>query len=223
MNIDYAICQALNYRTQDLPGAIILYDVACKWIIHFLERVVEGLYLDLPQKLQDNIVAAVGKFHINAHVKECFAKYSPNFIKGLGQVDGEIGETLWAIFNMISRAARTTGKAHRREIYNDHMCESNWKKLVGMGETDVKTSGMTLLTESVTVASLLKKYKKAVKGQSETKKAFEGLTKTLPANLVSDWTTAESKAMIERGDALKIFDVKESKGNYVHLNIIIIC
>ena len=119
MNMDYAICQGLNYRTDHLRLAILLYDVACQWIIHFLQQVKEGPYLCLPDEME--IIAAVGKFHLNAHVKDCFAKHSPNFIRGIGQVDGEILETLWAIFNLISRSVRTGSKSHRRKIYDDHI------------------------------------------------------------------------------------------------------
>lgn len=132
MNIDYAICQALNYRSEGLRQAVVLYDVACQWHIHFLERVMEGPYLKIPDDMV--IMSGVGKFHLSAHVKECFAKHSPNFMKGLGQVAGEILETLWSGFNPTSTSARTGSKSHRREIYDDHMRDSNWKKLVGSGE-----------------------------------------------------------------------------------------
>jgi len=132
MNIDYAVCQALNYHTQGLPGAVGLYDVACKWIRNFFKRIEEGPFLSIPEF--DEFIAAVGKFHINAHVLNCFEEFSPNFIKGIGQVDGEILETRWSSFNPIARIARTMSSAHRHEIYDDHMRDENWKKLVGMGE-----------------------------------------------------------------------------------------
>lgn len=135
MNIDYSVCEALNYHTENIPGAIEYYDIGCQWHNNFLKRVLEGPYLSLPEGMTH--IAAVGKFHLNAHIKECFVKYSPNFIQGVGQVDGEIIETLWSVFNMISRSARTMSKAHRREVYDDHMHDSNWKKLVGMGEIDI--------------------------------------------------------------------------------------
>ncbi|KAG2035936.1 hypothetical protein BDR03DRAFT_824155, partial [Suillus americanus] len=61
-------------------------------------------------------------------------RYSLNFILGAGQVDGEILETLWAPFNKISPTARSMGQAHRQEILDDHMRNSNWKKLVQIGE-----------------------------------------------------------------------------------------
>jgi hypothetical protein len=130
MNIDYVICQALNYHTDGLPGAINLYDISCKWCQNFFTRVEEGEYLSIPEFKE--FIAAVGKFHISAHVKECFALFSPNFIKGIGQVDGEILETLWASLNLCSRSARTMTIAGRRELLDDHMRDWNWKKLVGM-------------------------------------------------------------------------------------------
>ena len=143
MNIDYAVCQALNFRTDGLPGAINLYDVACKWSLHFIERVHAGDFLSIPEFRQ--LIAGVGKFHISAHVKECFEAFSPNFIKGIGQVDGEILETMWSQFNLIARIARTMSSAHRREVYDDYMRDANWKKLVGMGEFVVCSSIVCLL------------------------------------------------------------------------------
>lgn len=146
MNIDYAVCQALNFHTDGLPGAINLYDVACKWSIHFLERVKAGAYLNVPEF--GEIIAGVGKFHISAHVKECFEQYSPNFIKGIGQVDGEILETMWSPFNSIARISRTMSKAHRREMYDDYMRDANWKKLVGIGKSTMTMISTWLLTNS---------------------------------------------------------------------------
>jgi len=41
-----------------------------------------------------DLIPAVGKFHLAAHVPSCFAKFSLNFVQGAGQLDGEILETL---------------------------------------------------------------------------------------------------------------------------------
>jgi len=76
----------------------------------------------------------VGKFHLAAHLPRCFARFSLNFVQCTGQLDGEILETLWSEFNKVSASARSMSKAHRVEVYDDHMRDSNWKKLVGMGE-----------------------------------------------------------------------------------------
>ncbi|KAG0703425.1 hypothetical protein DFH29DRAFT_874531 [Suillus ampliporus] len=71
MNIDYSICNALNYRSAGIDSSLIIYDV--------------------------------GYF-----------------------------ETLWAPFNKISPTARSMSQAHRQEVLDDHMRDSNWKKLVGI-------------------------------------------------------------------------------------------
>lgn len=80
----------------------------------------------------NKVAVAVGKFHLGAHVTKCFWSYSLNFIEGVGQIDGEIMETLWASFNKFASMTRSMSKAHRVEILNDHMRDVNWKKLVGM-------------------------------------------------------------------------------------------
>jgi hypothetical protein len=62
------------------------------------------------------------------------------------------------------------------------------------------------------VKSLLRKHEKAVDGRRDTKTAFHELTETISPDLIGEWTALEKKAMLERGDLLKIFDVKEDNG-----------
>jgi hypothetical protein len=131
-NIDYSICQAISYNSDGIQRALITYDVACQWHKHFLARVDKYDGLSLPQDLE--VVPAVGKFHLSAHKASCFSRFSLMFLKGAGHIDGEILETLWASFNKISPSARSMTMAHRQELYDDHMRDSNWKKLVGMGK-----------------------------------------------------------------------------------------
>jgi hypothetical protein len=135
MNMDYSICKAIKHAANAIDTSLVIYDVGCQWNLHFTERVDNCSGLTLPDNTE--IVAAVGKFHLSAHKLACFARYSLNFIIGAGQVDGEILETLWAPFNKISPTARSMSQAHRQEILDDHMRNSNWKKLVGIGECHI--------------------------------------------------------------------------------------
>jgi hypothetical protein len=130
MNIDYSICNALNYNTKGLPSGLVIYDIGCQWWIHFFRWLRESQFLTIPEEME--LVTAVGSFHLSAHIPECFVLFSLHFILGAGQIDGEILETLWSAFNKISPSARAMSAAHRREVYDDHMCDSNWKKLVGI-------------------------------------------------------------------------------------------
>jgi hypothetical protein len=134
MNVDYFICQALKNQTHGMTEALVNYDVACQWSIHFSRRVEENKsgHLSIPDGLR--VIPAVGKFHLGAHIPECFSQFSLNFVKGAGQQDGEILETLWSSLNKVSGSVRAMSKAHRQEILDDHMRDSNWKKIVGMCE-----------------------------------------------------------------------------------------
>ena len=80
------------------------------------------------------LLGAIGKFHLADHVDGCFSKWSLNFMKGAGHIDGEIMETLWSGMNKVSGAARSMSKSHRQETLDDYMRDSNWKKTVGIGE-----------------------------------------------------------------------------------------
>ncbi|KAG1721504.1 uncharacterized protein EDB91DRAFT_1240303 [Suillus paluster] len=114
---------------------LIIYDVACQWSIHFAERVDQSYHLSLPEGTK--ILPAVGKFHLSAHKLQYFPRFSLNFMTGARHIDGEILETLWAPFNKISPTARSMSLAHRKEVLDDHMRDSNWKKLVGIGKSNL--------------------------------------------------------------------------------------
>ena len=132
MNIDYAVCQSLCSMANG-SRVIAIYDVACQWGRNFRRRVKSSNFLDIPAGL--DIIPAVGKWHLGAHVADCFPKFSLNFIQGIGQVDGEILETLWSITNKVAGTTWAMGKSHRSEVLDENMYDSNWKKWVGIGES----------------------------------------------------------------------------------------
>jgi len=129
INIDYSICNALNWNKS--RTALVVYDICCQWWIHFWERMSKYKFLSLSEDIE--ITPAVGKFHLGAHIKECFHKFSLNFIKGSGQLDGEIMETLWSVLDKIAGMTRSMSKYHRQEVLDDYMNDSNWKKIVRIG------------------------------------------------------------------------------------------
>jgi hypothetical protein len=56
------------------------------------------------------------------------------------------------------------------------------------------------------------KGKKAVNGKNQSRLAYEGLTASIDENLILGWMLDEEKAMKERGDSLKIYQVQENTG-----------
>ena len=122
INIDYAICKALK-RFPGRRAALIIYDICCQWFTNFRKRISESEWLDMWDDIE--ITAAVGKWHLAAHVRECFAKFSLNFIEGSAEVDGEIMETLWSSLDLVAGITKGMTIAHCQEVLDDHINDNN--------------------------------------------------------------------------------------------------
>jgi hypothetical protein len=133
--MDYSLCHSIaNSNVGDIDCLILYYDVVCQYSVNLLRR-VEHAKKDLPFPLQKMIYYGISAFHIAGHIPQCFPRHSPHFIPGVGIIDGEIIETLWSVLNEVSPSAQTASLAARKELLDDHMMDSNWKKLINMGMT----------------------------------------------------------------------------------------
>ena len=190
---------------------IAIYDVACQWSINFQKRLEGSPYLEVPEGI--SIIPAVGKWHLGAHVPECFPKYSLNFVDGIGQVDGEILETLWWPIDKVAGITRAMSKAHRQEVLDDNMYDSNWKKWIRIGKFCLILpvgGGLHLLS---TVKSLCKKYQRAKSSVETMDSAVEELTKAIGNNRwILEWKKLEEVARTKRGKALMIYNVSYTSG-----------
>ncbi|KAA1479324.1 hypothetical protein DENSPDRAFT_789068 [Dentipellis sp. KUC8613] len=92
--MDVCTVFSLKYNSQNIPIAIVMYDIMCQYGVNFVTRVQEYQFLDLPFKVE--VRKGIGLFHVHGHEEKCFAQFAPSFVRGMGQVDGEIVETLWA-------------------------------------------------------------------------------------------------------------------------------
>jgi Kyakuja-Dileera-Zisupton transposase len=130
MNMDFCLSQAMKYNMDGIKQALLSYDLMCQFWTNLERRFDGNPYLTFPQSVE--ILRAIGLFHVHGHTDHCYARFAPTFIPGAGMVDGEILETLWAALNKIADSTRSQSTAHRRETLDDHMNDSNWKKLVGL-------------------------------------------------------------------------------------------
>jgi hypothetical protein len=55
-----------------------------------------------------------------------------NFVKGAGEVDGEILETLWSPLDEVAGLTQAMSILHAQEVIDDHMHNSNWRKIIRM-------------------------------------------------------------------------------------------
>ena len=196
MNMDYSLCQALKYNMNGISRAVVCYDIACQYFIHFHDRVQQNDHLEIPPNL--NIEGLIGHFHINGHQDKCYTRHSPYFVPGIGKIDGEIIETLWSQLNEVAGSTRSMSKFHRRETLDDHMNDSNWKKHLRM------------------TGALTEKLKCAQAEVQDATEFFEGLTEETEPELIREWQTLERKALRQRQtdlDAMEIFDMTAGRGN----------
>ena len=233
--MDYSLSKALAYRLPRSPTVIVIYDIMCQYGIHLRRRFGESPYLDLPDGIE--IDGGIGLFHVHGHQDSCYPRFAPNFIPGTGMQDGEILETLWAPLKMISGSTRTMTSAHRREILDDHMNDSNWKKLVRMGEwrsfPAAPTNGHSvgagrgrsgppalLISTISSVSALCKKLKKARLGHSESQRDHEALSESVDPALLHKWEADEEFALQNRRnniESMDIYEVNIVKGTHLLL------
>jgi len=195
MNMDYALCEALQHNMHGVTRALTFYDINCQYHKHFHQRVRNNPYLTVHAALK--IVPGIGLWHVHGHQDSCYVRYASNFIEGAGRIDGEIMETLWSPLNLISPSARGMSSPHRKECLDYHMNDCNFMKMIRMRK------------------SLTRKYKEARAGVEESKKAFDAITSNAPPVAVASWFDAEVESQSRRlhdPSAMDIYDIKMDKG-----------
>jgi hypothetical protein len=130
--MDYALAHAVQHGMDLQQKVITFYDINCQYSKNLKRRLEANNFISLPPGLW--IQPSIGLWHVHGHKAECFTRYAPNFISGVGRVDGEIMETLWSSLNIISPSARGMATPHRQELLDFQMNDNNFLKMVRMRE-----------------------------------------------------------------------------------------
>jgi hypothetical protein len=205
---------------EGIQAALISYDVMCQWSVHMQERVIGSPYLKLPDNLELRL--AIGLFHIHGHQDTCLARYSPSFIEGGRQIDGETIETLWSPLNEISRSTRGMSTSHRREVIDDHMNDSNWKKLVDAGEFISISRYCIDAHADRAVNAVCRRYGKAISGATLSATAFDSINSSADPDSVKVWSAEEKYAQRERVrdvTVMDIYDIKMKRRELIHITL----
>jgi Kyakuja-Dileera-Zisupton transposase len=183
-NVDWALVKACQTTTVDSrQGLLLIYDIACQYIIHLKERIGHLLPADL------DVDSAIGLFHVHGHKDICFFRYATTFIPGAAVVAGEILESLWAVLNAVTPAMRTATLAHRAEIMDDHMTDSNHKKALGL------------------TTWLCQRYTQAAAMSRSALLYYDKLTKGIDSETVKEWEAVISLAESERKQDRSVMDI----------------
>ncbi|KAG1720213.1 hypothetical protein EDB19DRAFT_1918112 [Suillus lakei] len=187
--MDYALCEAAQHNMEGITRAITFYDINCQYNKHLRVRVDRSQFLEMVLEL--TIIPGIGLWHVHGHQDSCYVQYASNFIEGIGRIDGEIMETLWACLNLISPAAWGMSSPHRKECLDYQMNDSNFCKMIHMKRT------------------LCHKFKQAKNGIAESEKAFQRLNEAAPADSKTEWLASERIAQLSRINNPAAMDVYE--------------
>lgn len=197
MNIDYSLCEALKHgNLVGITDVLLIYDVMCQYHVNLERRVSDSTFLALPDTLK--LIKGIGLFHVHCHQEECLYMFGTSNIPGAARISGEILESLWAVMNEVSRGARTATLAHRSEILDDHMGDSNWKKMLHICESSASEKNDNIYICQITGNSVIQNYQKAVEQDSEASEYFADLTASVPSNNLDCWQREIEEAEANR-------------------------
>lgn len=205
--MDYSLCQAIqNCKLGEIKKIIHLYDINCQYHVHLAERVEKGTFLNIPS--HHEIYHGIGLMHIGGHVSTCFARFSPSFIPGAGRIDGEILESLWSVLNEVSPSTQNASHASRREMLDEHMNDSNWKKILGTGIYAYHISFPQ--AQFFAVVQICRRHVAAKSGLLNASQDLAALAKTISADNQLKWNEMEHVAQEDRRDDIESMDVYDS-------------
>jgi hypothetical protein len=215
MNMDYALCQALETTNiGGIPRVITYYDINCMFSKYFQHRVERTPFLHVADHIQ--ITPGISLLHITEHKPECSPRHAPTFIPGAGLVAGEIIESLWSGRIGCTSSTRTASAANRAETLDDHMNDNNWSKLVNIGE--LKPTEGSGHAHQPPVETVSKRYVQVAVGLPQHAKDFEERSLGTGSDNVKNWSrqaeTAELKWKSEV-EAMDIYLATKQKGEYV--------
>ncbi|KAH6894880.1 hypothetical protein BKA70DRAFT_1232221, partial [Coprinopsis sp. MPI-PUGE-AT-0042] len=183
-NMDYGLQGGLRTTGALMaPRLNLLYDINCQYCVNLCLRFKKTPTLDMPEDLE--IVFGIGQFHVHGHQESCYARFSPQFIDGIGKTSGEILEPLWSKLNEAARPTQTMTLAHRFEALDAHIADNNWKKLVNL------------------LTSIPISYEKAAREFHRMADAFDLLNRTASESQRALW-----QASLDRALRLRSRDVK---------------
>ncbi|KAI6046584.1 hypothetical protein EDC04DRAFT_2557998 [Pisolithus marmoratus] len=110
LNMDYSLANTLAYNMAGIQNVVCFYDISCSYKKNLRKHIGGSNHIQIPMSIC--IVPRIGIWHVHRHKKECYACYSPLFIKGAGWVDGEIIETLWSMLNVVSTSTCSMSSPH---------------------------------------------------------------------------------------------------------------
>ena len=208
MNMDWSLCEALaTTNVGEIRQVLHIYDINCQYQKHLQERVQASPFLSIPEHIK--LVHAIGLFHVHGNKEECLYRWATSYVPGARVIDGEVMETLWSVLNSVSASTRTASLAHRTEILDDHMNDSNWKKQLHIGTSFNLVT--TNYIDKYPVKSVIRQYNRALESSLDARIALQRLSDAAPPAALDEWDATILEAELCHDDDASAMDVMHLK------------
>lgn len=125
---DYALDGALQC-TEAIKRKVLAYDIGCQYTVNLRSRFEE----QFPKTDVSGLEVLIGKMHVQAHIDSCQWRFSLNYTKGVGRMDGEAVERWWSEANQIAGSTKQMNPGHRDDTLDDCIRDWNRRKVQGQG------------------------------------------------------------------------------------------
>ncbi|KAG8701226.1 hypothetical protein FRC08_004210 [Ceratobasidium sp. 394] len=199
---DFAVASVMNLLQGEGCNDIgFYYDIYCHWSRNWWTRA--GL-LPIPIYKPVYYKGGIPKYHLAGHTDACYILYSLNNMPGVGRLDAEGCERLWANANQASGSVANKGSGARIDTLNHLFQDWNWRKTTSIGIYD---SAASFVFAKVKIASLLasllvRKLKQAIEMAAEKKSQWELFNECISPELRAAWEKLDTKPTYE-GKMLK--------------------
>lgn len=159
--------------------------MACQWEQKRAER-FQGLPADLRIPADVHVDAGVPKLHCKAHKLMCQLVYLLALIVGMGRMDGEGIERIWAFINGCTGSTKEMGSGHRHDTIDCHFSYLNWCKYVLFGTFDsVSIRNRRLISIAIGI-TLLKRRKQARFEKARQTAVHDAFTTIIPDDILGE-------------------------------------
>ncbi|KDN33183.1 hypothetical protein RSAG8_13727, partial [Rhizoctonia solani AG-8 WAC10335] len=191
--MDYAIGSVMQTLMQEGASDIgVFYDIFCQWGKNLWSRTPQIQLPAGPLTHPARFFGGVPKYHLAAHNDACYAQYSLNNMFGIGHLDAEGCEHVWANLNGTSGSTSEKGPGAWTDSLNYCMNDWNWRKMVSM------------------VMFLLKKWKEVVRLSAEMEEAWDVVNDSIPVALSTEWETLSTEPRLVNRKWTSVFLMDDS-------------
>ena len=125
-NMDWIFACGLSHFA-GIADVVASYDIACQWFVNLRKQIEEW---PAAKRLSNmlRMASLVPAFHFPAHVLLNYQEFDTRLFEGLGTLDLEAIERLWAAIGMLGLITRTMAPASRQLVLDNSFGFYNWLK-----------------------------------------------------------------------------------------------